>query len=613
MKKMNWKLFAIIVFFAILLVGCGEEEQKVEEHHLTVICVCNNGNENIECIVKDAANYQLPTVEKEGYTFVEWYSDEDLSEEFSLEGIDLSSLSKDISINAYAKWKINKYQVTFKADGITLNQQRIEYGKSANAPQVPEKSGYNFVGWDYDHTCIKGEVTINAIYEARPLTITYINLIDGTEIKNLEPNQYNAGETVELPLVNIKEYEFEGWYLSEISLLPITEINATFCTDLKIYARFTELKLHKTYTLPEATYHITKINKVPNGNSTYVYQPELPAGAPSGLMNYDWTTSDATVVELSTYSTIFVRGTGVACVTGTNKTNKSITVNYLVRVTADGPEYVTEEQANQYITHQVTYKDKDGNVIKTQTVMDGGCAINPVAPKVEGYSFSGWDKQCYNIKEDTVITATYEQGNKNPYAGKSFAIIGDSISTFKNYIPDGFSCFYPYATGDTNDYNQTWWMQTINRLNGQLLVNNSYSGSCVCGTGFATNTDKRLAYTVVQGKTPDVIIIYMGSNDGAAKYEKGIFKTYYKTMIEKLKVLCPDSEIILMELAISKLYTNTIKDNYNSAINELATEFGCKVIPTGTFDLSVHLLDSAHPYTSGMTAMADVIVNELTK
>ena len=52
--------------------------------------------------------------------------------------------------------------------------------------------------------------------------------------------------------------------------------------------------------------------------------------------------------------------------------------------------------------------------------------------------------------------------------------MGDSISTYQGYLPEGFASFYPYATADLNDAYQTWWMQFINHYGMKLLSNNSW-------------------------------------------------------------------------------------------------------------------------------------------
>ena len=59
-------------------------------------------------------------------------------------------------------------------------------------------------------------------------------------------------------------------------------------------------------------------------------------------------------------------------------------------------------------TYTVTFKDWDGNVLKTQEVQYGGDAEAPADPTRVGYTFTGWDKAFTNITADLVVTAQYE-------------------------------------------------------------------------------------------------------------------------------------------------------------------------------------------------------------
>ena len=612
-KKFFYLLSCIVLIILSLFafVACDDNEQ--EKYYLTVIFVGNNNEDNKSVIINDIENIDYPDVYKEGYELVGWFLDEDLTEEFNLDGVYLDALTSNLSMFAYAKWKICKYQVVFKADDVTLSSQKVEYGKAAIAPQAPEKSGYDFEKWDNDYSFIKNDITINAVYKSRPLSIVYIDQETNALLTELSPNEYNSGEIVTLPIPTKDGYEFNGWFLNKISMYPITEIPAYANGDVTLYARFTELVKHEEFVLPEAKYHFTGIRKFESNGHTY-YQPIFPSGPDSSALNYDWSTSDENIATVSQYSSITCKNAGYCVLTGIHKTSK-YQINCVIKITVDGALYSTVEEANNYITHIVTFVDEENNVIKAQTVVDGGHALCPIPPEKDGYAFVGWDKDCYNIKEDTTIKALYSNDVSNPYVGKKIAFIGDSISTYQGIIPDGYSCFYPYPTGDTNDFNQTWWMQTINKLGAYLFVNNSYSGSCVAvGATSGTNTDIRLSTTVIQYDKPDIIIIYMGSNDAASSsISESMFRSQYKVMIDKLQLLCPEAEIILMELPLSKLYSNTRQESFNKIINDYALDYNLKVIKSSKVDLKPYLLDSAHPYTSGMTAVSECVVGELVK
>ena len=73
-----------------------------------------------------------------------------------------------------------------------------------------------------------------------------------------------------------------------------------------------------------------------------------------------------------------------------------------------------EEDPTPTVTkYTVTFKDYNGNVLKTQIVEKGKSATAPSNPTRTGYTFTGWDKSFSNITADTVITAQYTK-NADP-------------------------------------------------------------------------------------------------------------------------------------------------------------------------------------------------------
>ena len=124
--------------------------------------------------------------------------------------------------------------------------------------------------------------------------------------------------------------------------------------------------------------------------------------------------------------------------------------------------------------------------------------------------------------------------------------------------------------------------------------------------------ESRLEYTTINGVTPDVILVYMGSNDCASKYVSLYdFNRDYKVMIENLQKLCPNSEIVLCTLATSPFYSKENQTEYNEVIKKYAEEYNLKVLDLVGADLTGHLVDSAHPNTSGMTVFANEVVEKL--
>ena len=432
----------------------------------------------------------------------------------------------------------------------------------------------------------------------------------------LDTLTYKEGDELTLPTYEKDGYIFEGWFLNDISCTPYEKIEKGTDANLKLYARFTESEVHERLTLPSTKYHFTGIKKVPTSvNGVFTYQPILPLGVDSSAMNYDWESSNTSVATISIYSSLTAKSAGYTIITGKLKSNPSVIVNAVFKVTSEGISLSNEEEANTINVFTVTFKGKNNEIIATKKVVGNGHVIYPVPPTYDGYAFVGWDKDNYNITEDTVINALYESGKTNNYVGKKFSILGDSISTYQDYIPEGFSCFYPYPTADVRDYNQTWWMRVINKLGGTLFLNNSYSGSCVAhDTLSSTYKQHRIDYLNVQGQYADCLIIYMGSNDAASSVVSlKNFDERYKIQLDLIKETCPNMEIILCTLAKSKLYTDANQASYNEVIRKYASEYNLTLIDLENVDITNALVDSAHPKQEGMNILASEILKNLIK
>ena len=62
------------------------------------------------------------------------------------------------------------------------------------------------------------------------------------------------------------------------------------------------------------------------------------------------------------------------------------------------------------------------------------------------------------------------------------SIVGDSISMYEGYSPNGYKVFYNRTMQIANGLNSvydTWWAKVDQWLHAYLCVNNSYSGRCM--------------------------------------------------------------------------------------------------------------------------------------
>lgn len=241
------------------------------------------------------------------------------------------------------------------------------------------------------------------------------------------------------------------------------------------------------------------------------------------------------------------------------------------------------------------------------------------------------------------------------FKDKHIAIVGDSISTFSGYIPSGWRNYY--TTSNLGSVNNTYWIKVCNAL-GMTYNNCAYSNSRVSGNSLATAadvtgaanqcagcSDVRIDALDRDGKTPDIILIALGTNDWGNNVaigtfddtstlpEEGTISTFapaYALMLYKMQVAYPNAQIfcctILPRLSgdVDGLATPPCINSggvslnaYNNKIKEIANIFGCNVIDLfacglNFVNIASYAVDSTlHPNANGHTLMANKIIAEL--
>ena len=442
-------------------------------------------------------------------------------------------------------------------------------------------------------------------------SITYY---DGSKKLNLFPNVYQVDQEIILPNYEKQGYYFIGWFASDISLYRYQKIKKGEKGNLILYARFYSLTLDNKIILPQATGRIGCVEPIPYLDS-FLYQPcDRGRTWPSfNKMDYDWTSSDNNVARINIYSSITPINNGFTILTGTLKSDNTKIINGILKVEGDELSIVNEEEANKFEIVTLTFKGRNNEIIDSFKLKKGSLPFYPVPQVYDNYNFIGWDKEILSVKENTVITGIYSRTLNNRFTGKKISILGDSISTFAEYIPKDYKFFYPQPYGDVRNVYQTWWMQVINGLGAGLYVNNAYGGSTVCNFDqFSTSNDKRLSTLKINDNSADVVIIFMGSNDCGSQYvTANSFEEAYIAMINKIKAMSPETEIIVSNLPISNLYTIDFQYELNQIIRKCAKEFNLKLIDISGLDLRDYLIDKAHPNSTGMRALGNAFLDYL--
>lgn len=228
----------------------------------------------------------------------------------------------------------------------------------------------------------------------------------------------------------------------------------------------------------------------------------------------------------------------------------------------------------------------------------------------------------------------------NPYYGKQFSVLGDSISTLDGYNPSGSKVFYrdeKCSRSGIKEMKDTWWGQVIDFFGGELLVNNSWSGSRVSILPGRDElfpsvcSDERTGSLNINDIRPDVILVYAGTNDWfyntAPEYkdlaenstpETSPYQTFisaYAEMLHNLRKNYPSAEIWCSSLC--KTYMESQKsfvfpgnhhgftmERYNEVIRGLTKRYNCRFIDLYSFGLPYDTFDGLHPTLHGMKELA---------
>lgn len=138
------------------------------------------GTETITFIVEankkieiDEADYQYL-----GHDFVGFYTDTGFTNYWNHKTETVTS-----ELTLYPKYKAHTFEVVFvDYDGTVLSEETVEYGASALAPEVGERDGYVFIGWDND--------SFDSVTETMVVTAQYVTEEEYCKV-TLSHSRYN--------------------------------------------------------------------------------------------------------------------------------------------------------------------------------------------------------------------------------------------------------------------------------------------------------------------------------------------------------------------------------------------------------------------------------------
>ncbi|NLB51894.1 MAG: cadherin-like domain-containing protein, partial [Syntrophomonadaceae bacterium] len=150
---------------------------------------------------------EVSAVADQGYHFVQWSDGKTNAAR--------TDTNVTGNINVTAIFAINQYTVTFKNwNGTVLKTETVNHGSAATAPQVPERDGYTFTGWDRSFSNVTSDITVTAVFEIKNYNVIYhANGATSGTVPASSSHQYMSTVTVAANSGNLAKagYSFAGW------------------------------------------------------------------------------------------------------------------------------------------------------------------------------------------------------------------------------------------------------------------------------------------------------------------------------------------------------------------------------------------------------------------
>lgn len=155
---------------------------------------------------------------------------------------DFSKVTEDIEVSAV--YELNVYTVIFKNGETTLKTEMVKHGFAATQPNVYDTATKKFVGWDKSFDNVTSDLIVNAKWETKKFTLTFINF-DGTTVYTAEV-EYGASirdhfDTADSAATyDDKILDYDGWYkadgtrIDELDLPTMPAENFTLTLKLRL-------------------------------------------------------------------------------------------------------------------------------------------------------------------------------------------------------------------------------------------------------------------------------------------------------------------------------------------------------------------------------------------
>lgn len=375
------------------------------------------------------------------------------------EGMHFAKWDKDFSkvtesIEVSAVYELNEYTVIFKNGETTLKTEMVKHGFAATAPNVYDTATKKFVGWDKSFDNVTSDIIVNAKWETKKFTLTFINF-DGTTVYTAEV-EYGASidshfETADSAATyDATILDYVGWYdksdtektiIDDFSELTMPAENFTLTLKLRLMdSAIGDFKVNTPADFTFTENNSAKFTVTPNDGTT------LHAGV---TYKYIWTINKDNVfykTEETTESSLtlqnlaageyFAKVRIVASMETCDSVEKGFTADKTLIVSRADISGITVTGVT------MTYGDKTAKI-----GISGLLADDVVTYGTDGTTFplQNVDLSALDCGEYDYFVRVYRGDNYNPYTSGKITVTINKAEVSATVTPDDDTLTY----GDT--------------------------------------------------------------------------------------------------------------------------------------------------------------------
>ena len=198
------------------------------------------------------------------------------------------------------------------------------------------------------------------------------------------------------------------------------------------------------------------------------------------------------------------------------------------------------------------------------------------------------------------------------------SILGDSYSTYQNYIPEGNAIWYfepmDAKNTDVSDVRQTWWWQVVKNGGYLLEKNESYSGATICYTGYNDEDYSECSFITRLPRvgSPDILLIFGNTNDCwcGAKMGEYVYSGWKRadlyTYRPALAKLLNDALSRYPNVRIYFIMNTDLRKDIVESTTTICKYYGIPVIELKDIEKK-----SGHPNQKGMKAISEQVLKAI--